>query len=142
MVREYMRVALLRPYWGYGDHTWPELVGMKSIDNQYLWLLLQHGFFALAFYIILMMWVMTRLFLRGMFNSPKYKTDTSLSFALLGCLVTIALTFFIVYMGMQTEPLLYMMLGWGEGLALSKPAEVAKDPIIREKKPKEIAAFT
>ncbi|MCB1112399.1 MAG: O-antigen ligase family protein [Chlamydiales bacterium] len=140
MNREYTELAMQRPIWGWGSTNWPVITGIKSVDNQYLWLLLKHGLVGLFVFIALLIVCMVRLFFRGMLSPSKYQEDSSLAFALLGVMMTISTALITVYMGMQVEPLLFLIIGWSEGLVISRYGDVMRDPIavkMRELEAKE-----
>jgi len=115
LTREYILVAQKNNEWGWGRNHWPKMTGMKSIDNEYLWLWLEHGIIALGLLLAIMAWVSIRLIHRGMNNPRKYHIDNSFIFALLGAIFSIEISLLTVYMGLQIEPVFFMLVGWAEG---------------------------
>jgi len=118
IVRKYWDVVLQKPIWGWGYSLWPKSGGMKSIDNHYLWLALKHGLVPVFILIATTLWIMIRLLIRGLTTPAANKEDSSLAFAFLSILLTMVVSLYTVYMGMQIEPLYFMILGWAEAFIL------------------------
>lgn len=126
LFEKYQKYVLQRPYWGWGFTTLPVTDALTSVDNQYLWLALKHGLIAVGAYVLIILWVIARLFFRGMRDSDPERLDISLSFTLLGICSLMAITFFTVFMGLQMEPIFFIMIGWSEGFLLSKTTKMDK----------------
>lgn len=119
LIDVYLSVAWERPWFGWD--VLPTKGPNLSVDNQYLYLFLTNGLFALIFYLCAMIWVTVRLFFRGLKTRYSYPKDSNLALALMSFLFALILSFFTVYMGEQIEPIFFLFLGWGEGLLVHKP---------------------
>ena len=95
---------------------WPKVSGQPSIDNHYLLLLLMHGSLAAGFLLLLFLHVGGRLFLHGMNETPA--AGGSFAMTLFGCIAGVYVAVATVFMGLNTQPLLFVLLGWGEGFLL------------------------
>jgi hypothetical protein len=124
LIQKYIVIAEERPIWGWGftddpggGQAFPILDGMKSIDNHYLLLALEHGEFALALMVAILIWTPLRLLIyaeRRAYGDP----DGLLAFVLLGVYITFAVSIATVWLGGQTQPMLFLVAGWSEGLLL------------------------
>ncbi len=121
---EYISVIMQKPFWGWGTMLWPMKPGMKSIDNQYLWLALNHGLVTLSIFLYMIFSSMIRLLKRGMKNSRNLESDTSLAFTLLAVFVTLFTSFVTVFMNFNIEVLFFLLLGWSEGYLKTKPYDL------------------
>src|ERR1700722_8120619 len=125
LVQKYIVIAEERPTWGWGftddprgGQAFPILDGMKSIDNHYLLLALEHGEIALALMVAILIWTPIRLLVYGerrVYGDP----DGLLAFVLLGVYITFAVSIATVWLGGQTQPMLFLVAGWSEGLLLA-----------------------
>lgn len=122
----YLDVAWEKPWFGWD--VLPTKRQSLSIDNQYLYLFLSNGILALFFFTGAIVWCMIRLFFRGLKTRNTHALDSNLSFTIMSVLMAIALCFFTVYMGDQIENILFLLLGWGEGLLISKPNPHFRSP--------------
>ena len=118
LLQNYLEIVSQKPVFGWGRNTWPKVPGQPSIDNHYLLLLLMHGYSATLLLLSLLLWVGGRLFLHGMREPPAQPPGSSFTFTLLGILCAIYLAIATVFMGLNTQPLLFVMLGWAEGYLL------------------------
>jgi O-Antigen ligase len=117
----YQNYIFQKPYWGWGYIDLPTTIE-GSIDNQYLWLTMKHGIVTLAVFILILITVTIRLLFKGMKAHSALKTDISLSFSLAGAYIMMMITMLTVFMGLQTEPVFFIITGWAEGLLLTKPS--------------------
>lgn len=118
--KQYRAYVEESPIWGYGLKNFPEIKGMRSIDNGYIVYLLQYGSIAFVIYLVLLFWVLGRLVrqsLRAFKKAPLYST---LALALFAILITMSISFFSVFIDFQPKVLSFLFLGWSEGLLLSK----------------------
>jgi hypothetical protein len=139
LLTAYIPVIEERPSLGYGQgwgtSRFPVIDGMASTDNHFLLLALTYGLYALAFWLGAIVWVLTRL-LRFGFNRSHDDPMGMLALTLAGICTLFVVTLTTVYLGNQTGPLLYMCLGWGEALLLSRgfvldtSTEVSDDELI------------
>jgi len=131
ITREYTALALKKPIWGWGSTNWPVLPGIKSVDNQYLWLFLKHGYMGLLSFLGLLFFIMLRLFYRGIVVPKTQRADSSLSFTYLGAIVAVSTSLITVYLGQQIESIFFMILGVAEGFLCSRFGAVTRDPTTR-----------
>ena len=86
---------------------------MESIDNAFFLMALQHGigavtlFAAIFFYAIISQLKFAR-------KAPAGEPPIGFTFA--GIYVMCLVAFSTVYMGSQTEPMLFLLQGWGESI--------------------------
>ena len=113
MIDRYMEFLLDKPWTGWGLTRVPKIQGMESIDNAFFLMALQHGigavtvFAAIFFYAIISQ-------LKFALKAPAGEPPIGFTFA--GIYVMCFIAFLTVYMGSQTEPMLFLLLGWGESI--------------------------
>lgn len=115
---DYLPIVEQRPTLGYGRNAAPVVNGMWSTDNHYLLIALTNGIYALALWIAVLAWMLTRLLrfgLQRLSDDPRGSLATTLA----GACTLYAVALSTVWLGGQNGPLLYMIWGWGEGLLLS-----------------------
>ena len=96
----------------------PTIKGMESIDNAFFLMALQHGVLAPLLFAIIFVYAIVSQVVFGL-KSPVGTAPLGFSFA--GIYLMCFIAFASVYMGAQTEPLLFLLLGWGEGMKSRKP---------------------
>jgi O-antigen ligase len=114
--REYLAYGWQEPIWGWGSKEQPSLPGIKSIDNQYLFLFLQYGLAALALYVTMFGTIAIRLIKKGWRARKIAFPESAFAFTLFGVIFSFAVSFLTVYMGLQLEPLTFLFFGWAQGL--------------------------
>jgi hypothetical protein len=114
MIQDYIDIANKEPLWGWGLTKWPQIPGMASIDNHYLLLLLMHGRLAMASFLYLLLGTMIRLVVYGMRQPTGGPSGGALSFTLAGIFVGYTIAIATVFMGQQTIPMFFMLVGWAE----------------------------
>lgn len=119
MIGKYIAVAEERPAFGWGQNRsgqglYPTIDGMVSIDNQYLLVALDFGAYALASLAMILLWVPMRLCRFGL--SHGVEPEASLAVTLFGIFILCAISMSTVYLGAQTEPLFFLLVGWSEAL--------------------------
>ncbi len=124
LIDNYVDIALVEAWWGWGKTTWPKLASMPSIDNYYLLLLLQHGAVSLLLLVSLFLWMGLRLYRRG--RDETDPRDTAFAWTLLAIWGSVVLNLLFVYLGETLMPLLFVLAGWMEGFL--RPARIAPDP--------------
>lgn len=124
LIEKYIAIVQERPTWGWGftddprgGQAFPILDGMRSIDNHYLLLALQHGEYALAAMVAILIWTPFRLLVYG-FRRGRDDPDGSLALMLAGVFITFAVSIGTAWLGGQTQPMLFLVAGWSEGLLL------------------------
>jgi hypothetical protein len=91
---------------------------MESIDNAFFLMALQHGVLAPALFAIIFVYAIVSQLQFGL-RSALGKAPLGFTFS--GIYLMCFIAFATVYMGAQTEPLLFLMLGWGEGMKSRQP---------------------
>jgi hypothetical protein len=119
---------LMQKLWtGWGVTTVPEVPGMKSVDNAFFWMALQHGVIAAGLFFVILLYAIISQIKFGL-NAPPDEPPMGFTFA--GIYLMCLIAFATVYLGGQTEPMIFMLLGWGENiknrLATARP--LAKGP--------------
>lgn len=110
MLENYLEVVRESPVIGFGKNQLPIVKGLKSIDNQYLFLTLQHGLPA-AFAFLAMMVLPCLLLVPGLLRTAAEGTHARLGWALLGALLGAITTQVTVFAGTQTEQVLFLLCG-------------------------------
>lgn len=123
MVERYTEFLVERMWTGWGLTTVPTIKGMESIDNAFFLMALQHGVLAPALFVIIFVYAIVSQVQFGLKAPPG---TAPLGFTFAGIYLMCFFAFASVYMGAQTEPLLFLLLGWGEGMKSRRPE--ADDP--------------
>ncbi|MEY4749812.1 MAG: hypothetical protein RIQ60_2026 [Pseudomonadota bacterium] len=113
MVEKYQEFLFQHPYAGWGLTTVPKIRGMESIDNAFFLMALQHGVPAVAVFGLIFAYAIVTQIRFGLAAPPG---EPPLGFTFSGIYLMCAIAFATVYMGSQTEPMLFLLLGWGEGI--------------------------
>ena len=114
MMLEVYAEYLQQRFWtGWGLTTVPEVPGMESVDNAYFLMALQHGILAPTLFCVLFLYAIASQVKFGL-KEPVRTSPIGFTFA--GIYVATFLSFATVYMGAQTEALLFLLLGWGESI--------------------------
>jgi hypothetical protein len=108
-------------YTGWGLTTVPQVKGMESIDNAYFLMALQHGIFTPILFIIIFLYAMVSQIKFGL-TAPIGEIPIGFTFA--GIYLVCFIAFATVYIGVQTEPMLFLLLGWGESIK-NRPNEIS-----------------
>lgn len=113
MIERYQAFLLEKVWSGWGLTTVPKIQGMESVDNAFFLMALQHGVLAPAVFIVMFIYA---IFSQIRFGLKAPAGTAPLGFTFSGVYLMCFISFTTVYMGAQTEPLLFLLLGWGEGL--------------------------
>ena len=117
MVERYTEFLVEKMWTGWGLTTVPTIKGMESIDNAFFLMALQHGVLAPALFVIIFVYAIVSQVQFGL-KSPSGIAPLGFTFS--GIYLMCFFAFASVYMGAQTEPLLFLLLGWGEGMKSRK----------------------
>jgi hypothetical protein len=98
---------------------WPKVPGQKSVDNHFLLLFLRHGIISTGFLIAILLITMIRLFFHSMLQPIADPPGSSLGFTLFSLHILIIWSIATVWLGHQTQPLLFLIVGWSEGYLYS-----------------------
>jgi hypothetical protein len=118
MVERYTEFLVEKMWTGWGLTTVPTIKGMESIDNAFFLMALQHGVLAPTLFVLIFVYAILSQVQFGL-KSPLGTAPLGFTFS--GIYLMCFFAFASVYMGAQTEPLLFLLLGWGEGLKSRKP---------------------
>lgn len=113
MIDQYKEFLYEKKWTGWGLTRVPKIPGMESIDNAFFLMALQHGIPAVAIFVAIFLYAIASQ-LKFALRVPPGEPPIGFTFA--GIYVMCAIAFFTVYMGSQTEPLLFLLLGWGESI--------------------------
>lgn len=120
MLEKYNGFLEEKYFTGWGLTTIPKVIGMESIDNAYFLMALQHGIFAPVCFIVIFVYAMISQIKFGL-TTPVGEIPIGFTFA--GIYLFCFIAFATVYMGVQTEPMLFLLLGWGESIK-NRPNEI------------------
>ena len=122
MIEQYKGFLFEKMWTGWGLTTVPTIRGMESIDNAFFLMALQHGVFAPAVFVTIFLYAIVSQVAFGLKVAPG---EPPMGFTFSGIYLTCFIAFTTVYMGAQTEPMLFLLLGWGEAIKNRKPADNA-----------------
>ena len=117
---KYVEIVMQRPYWGWGRFNWPQVPGMSSIDNNYLFIALNTGLLGVAVFLTMLMVACWRLVRSGIATEPQDFTDRAFFFTMLGVIVSVTVSTASVFMGSQLYPLLFLFLGWADACTIGQ----------------------
>lgn len=115
LMTQYYDLAMLRAETGWGHANVPQVPGAESIDNHYLFLVLEHGFPAAALFTLLLLLHPVRLSLRAIKIQLHDVQTGALLFTMTGVFIAIAFSLATVYLGEQLFPIVFLLMGWAEG---------------------------
>jgi hypothetical protein len=129
MLERYSEILFEKMWTGWGLTTVPVIKGMESIDNAFFLMALQHGVIAPFLFVIIFLYAIISQLIFGL-KSPAGEAPLGFTFA--GIYLMCFFSFASVYMGAQTEPLLFLLLGWGEGIKARRPepANPSQAPVV------------
>jgi hypothetical protein len=113
MIERYKAFMMEKVWTGWGLTTRPKIKGMESIDNAFFLMALQHGVLAPALFILIFLYAILTQIQFGIRSPPGY---APIGFTFSGIYLMCFISFATVYMGAQTEPMLFLLLGWGESI--------------------------
>ena len=98
---------------GWGLTTRPKIPGMESVDNAYLGMALQHGVLAPGLFALILAYAILSQIRFGL-HAPPHEPPIGFTFS--GIYLMCGISFATVFMGAQTEPMIFLLLGWGESI--------------------------
>ncbi len=119
MIDRYKDFLMERMWTGWGLTTVPKIQGMESVDNAFFLMALQHGVLAPAVFVVLFLYAIGTQIRFGLSAVPG---ESPIGFTFSGIYLMCFVAFSTVYMGAQTEPMLFLLLGWGESIKNRKEA--------------------
>lgn len=124
MLDKYEAFIWEKPWTGWGLTTVPQVPGMESIDNAYFLMALQHGIPAPVLFVIIFIFAIGTQIKFGLNSSAK---EPPLGFTFAGIYTACFMAFATVYIGGQTPSILFLVLGWGEGIRKREIQQVRAD---------------
>lgn len=125
MIERYEQFLLDRMWTGWGLTTVPKIRGMESVDNAFFLMALQHGVIAPAVFVAIFLYAIVSQLRFGL-SSPVGQAPIGFTFS--GIYLMCFVSFATVYMGAQTEPMLFLLLGWGEAIKNRPPGDGLAGP--------------
>jgi len=113
MIDQYKEFLIDKMWTGWGLTTVPSIKGMESVDNAFFLMALQHGVIAPAVFLLILFYAIISQIKFGL-RAPV--GEPPLGFTFSGIYLVCLISFATVYMGAQTEPLIFLLLGWGESV--------------------------
>jgi len=113
MLDRYKDFLIDKMWTGWGLTNVPEVKGMESVDNAYFLMALQHGVLAPTLFVVIFLYAIASQIRFGLRAPPG---EAPIGFTFSGIYVMCFIAFATVYMGAQTEPMLFLLLGWGESI--------------------------
>jgi hypothetical protein len=115
LLENYIDVIKEEPWLGYGIGNRPVVNNQDSVDNQFLYIGLLHGALVMGLFILMNLYACLRLGLYAL-QRPIESGDGQLAWLLVGCNATWLVTLATVWMGGQTEQMVFMLLAMAEAL--------------------------
>ncbi|MFZ2736726.1 MAG: O-antigen ligase family protein [Burkholderiaceae bacterium] len=113
MIDRYLDFLLDKVWTGWGLTTVPKIHGMESVDNAFFLMALQHGVIAPTLFVLIFLYAIASQIKFGLKSPPD---ESPIGFTFSGIYLMCFISFATVYMGGQTEPMLFLLLGWGESI--------------------------
>jgi hypothetical protein len=114
LLDSYRPIVKERKAFGWGITTYPAMNGQTSIDNEYLRLAVTQGFVGLGLFVAIGAGSMFRLL--KLATRPIAMEDRALIVAHLAALIGVMTTITTVFLGEQAIVLLFLVVGWGQGM--------------------------
>jgi hypothetical protein len=133
----YLPLAKAGGAWGWGQEI-PVIGGQDSIDNEYLRVYLAQGYVGLAAFLLLILDTVVSLL--GFSMKTTVIRERHFIFSLLAIVAGYMFILATVYMGMQTIPIFFLLVGWSQSIRFSRAREVAVQKI--EAEPTEMRVYT
>jgi hypothetical protein len=114
LLEQYQPVLQAGGLLGYGALSHPTVIGLGSVDNNYLLIQLTQGTLGLyTFYLIALDSILSLAFGAARF---KNKESLVLNFSLMAALIGTFVALYTVYLGEQVPQILFLLLGWAVSL--------------------------
>jgi len=125
----YTPTLMQRPWLGWGVGGWPTVRNRESVDNQYLLMSLDHGLLTTGVFVLLLGSALVRLLRHGLVRKGRLD-DGRLAITLLAAILCVGVSIGTVWLGAQTMPLLFLLLGWAESVLQAGAGQpAAADPM-------------
>jgi len=113
MIDQYKAFLMEKLWTGWGLTTVPKIRGMESVDNAFFLMALQHGLIAPTILVLIFAYAIISQ-IKFALKAPAGESPIGFTFA--GIYLMCFIAFSTVYMGAQTETMIFLMLGWGESI--------------------------
>jgi len=113
MIEQYQAFLMDKMWTGWGLTTVPKIQGMESVDNAFFLMALQHGVIAPILFVSILLYAIVS---QIGFGLKAAVGEPPIGFTFSGIYLVCFLSFASVYMGAQTEPMIFLLLGWGESI--------------------------
>jgi len=113
MIEQYQAFLMEKMWTGWGLTTVPTIKGMESVDNAFFLMALQHGVIAPTLFVTILLYAIIS---QIKFGVKAAVGEPPIGFTFSGIYLVCFLSFASVYMGAQTEPMIFLLLGWGESI--------------------------
>jgi hypothetical protein len=108
--------------WGWGRAHRPVVHGMESVDNEYLLETLMFGTIGLIVFSTLGAASVLRILISAYSRNVETRTERMFRFTLVGIIGGILFSISTVFLGLQLIPILFIFIGWGEGVLVTTRA--------------------
>jgi hypothetical protein len=129
LLNTYLPIVKERKAFGWGITTMPKLNGQDSIDNEYLLLAVEQGLTGLVLFLLVLGGSGLRLLRLGL--RPLPAADKALVFSHFTVLMGIAVTLSTVYLGEQALTMMFVIVGWIQGMTLMHSKKQTADTLAR-----------
>ncbi len=137
LIEEYLDIALQKPYLGWGTTGWYKGKYAPTIDNEFLFNALSHGFIATGIFAFIILYSLFRLLFVGLSLPTNAIVNRSLAFTFFGTIISLGVCLLSVYLGMQIGVVFFILIGWAEGYILKHdPALLEVEPLWHRPKKK------
>ncbi len=109
LLDNYIEKINKRPWLGYGRNGMPIVKGQSSIDNQYVYIALMHGVITMWLFVGMTLLAFLKMLFFGLSYPPENKTG-QLTWLFAACAGTWLVTLATVWMGAQSEQMVFMLL--------------------------------
>ncbi len=128
LLNNYISLGEEKLWLGWGRTKWPKVKGQRSVDNHYLLFFLMHGIIAVSLLITLIFLMPIRLFIHDMRLPLAQPSGSGLGFTLASMYIVYGWSIATVFMGEQTLPFFFILVGWSEGyLRYERARRLAQD---------------
>lgn len=107
-------------FFGYGVIDWPRVPGQPSIDNEFLFLEITQGKLGFWTYLLLAAEAVIAAFRAA--RRATNRADVYFALCMIGSVLGLLLTLTTVYMGAQSYPLFFLLMGWSQSLRQTQTA--------------------
>ena len=129
MIDGYVPVAEEGGLMGWGQH-FPHLLGMDSIDNEYLYIALTQGMLGLAMFCLIAVQAFLNFGHAAIFS--RTREDRAFGWSMTGIFAGMLFVIFTVFLGNQPQQLFFLLAGWSQALRLDFPQKHLRPGALEE----------